>query len=146
MIKDSVEKKLKNLLGEAVKTLVLLAPYTTLKIGGPADYFYEAKSQEDLIRGVAAARSLHLPLFILGGGSNILIGDGGFRGLVMKNMARGITIKGAQGSMQSGKKESIVYVQAESGVNFNQLVRFTVEEGLAGVERTPCLPGPVRGG
>ena len=63
---------------------ISLALLTTFKIGGPADYFFVAKIEEDLIDAVNFARQQKLPVFILGGGSNILVSDNGFRGLVVK--------------------------------------------------------------
>jgi UDP-N-acetylmuramate dehydrogenase len=66
----------------------VLAPYTTFKIGGPADLFYEADSADDLASAVLAARELEVPYFVLGCGANILVGDRGFRGVVIRNAAR----------------------------------------------------------
>ena len=62
-----------------------LAQYTTFKIGGPADLFYDATSTDDLAGAVTAARDLGIDYFVLGLGANILVGDGGFRGLVIRN-------------------------------------------------------------
>lgn len=118
-----------------------LARYTTFKIGGPADYFYEAKTREDLVAAIQMARREHIPLFILGGGTNILIGDKGIRGLVVKNSTQAIIIRGMKGSMA----KKIVFVEADSGVPMNKLVRFTLEEGLSGLEMQLGLPGSVGG-
>src|SRR5215212_4435904 len=65
-----------------------LAPYTTFRIGGPADLFYDATSADDLANAISAARQATMPFFLLGLGANILVGDGGFRGLVIRNAAR----------------------------------------------------------
>src|SRR5438067_1881529 len=70
---------------ERVLRNVTLAPFTTFKIGGPADLFYEARSADDLAKAVLEARNLELSYFVLGLGANILIGDRGFRGLVIRN-------------------------------------------------------------
>jgi len=137
--------QLKKVLRERLKKDEPLAPFTTFKIGGPADYFFEAKIREELIAAVRAAKQLLLPWFILGGGSNLLIGDKGFRGLVIKNNTGKITLKGIRGRLRSGKAQGKVYVEAESGVNFNQLVRFAIEEGLGGLEMHLGLPGTVGG-
>ena len=67
-----------------IKKNVLLKNYTTFKIGGRAKYFYAAKDKEDLIRAITLAKKMKLPFFILGGGSNLLISDRGFNGLVIK--------------------------------------------------------------
>ena len=69
---------------------VPLAPYTTFQIGGPARWFAEALSEDDIAAGIAFATERKLPLFILGGGSNLLVSDSGFSGLVLHIALRGI--------------------------------------------------------
>lgn len=141
----NVDNQLLSVFGSNLKTDVVLAPYTTFKIGGPADYFIEATNTDDLCHYVMQARNLHLPFFILGGGSNILISDRGFRGLVIRNITKSISIKGAKGSITSGVNTGQVFVEADSGVPFNYLVRYTIEEGLGGLEMHLGLPGSVGG-
>lgn len=138
-------KKLKSILGDRVKENEPLAKYTTFKIGGPADLFYEAKTQKELVTAIREAHSLGIPGFILGGGSNILVGDRGIRGLVVKNSTSAITIKGVKGVVSAGKTAGQVFVEVDSGVITNKLVRFTIEEGLAGLEMHLGLPGTVGG-
>lgn len=122
-----------------------LARYTTLKIGGPADFFYEAKTVDELTEAICDARKLGIPVFILGGGTNILIGDRGIRGLVIKNATDRIAIAGVKGKLESGENKGTVFVEADSGVIMNKLVRFTIEEGLSGLEMQLGLPGTVGG-
>ncbi|MEK9143052.1 MAG: UDP-N-acetylmuramate dehydrogenase [Patescibacteria group bacterium] len=124
---------------------VLLAPLATLKIGGPADLFYEARTVEELVEAVRKARELGVPITIIGGGTNVLIGDRGIRGLVIKNSSGMITIRGMKGKYQRGEAKGSVFVEADSGVVFNKLVRFTVEEGFGGLEAHLGLPGSVGG-
>jgi len=124
---------------------VSLAPYTTFKIGGPADEFIEAKTTEELVGAVAEARKKNIPVWVLGGGTNILIGDKGFRGLVIKNSTNKIKVKGMKGSFIGENSVSRVYVEADAGVAINKLVRFTVEEGYKGLEMQLGLPGSVGG-
>lgn len=124
---------------------VSLAPFTTFKIGGPAEFFYEAGTVSELVEAVTKGRKLGLQITILGGGTNVLIGDKGIRGIVIKNNTAAITIRGAKGSYRAGRKVGSVYVEADSGVVFNKLVRFTVEEGLGGLEAHLGLPGTVGG-
>lgn len=124
---------------------VPLAPYTTFKIGGPADLFYEARTVEELTMAVTNARGLKVPVIILGGGSNVLIGDRGIRGVVIKNNTATIAIRGMKGKYQAGEAVGSVFVEADSGVIFNKLVRFTIEEGLGGLEAHLGLPGTVGG-
>ena len=130
----------------ALQRNIILAPYTTFKIGGPADYFYDAKTTDDFVGAIVFGRKRNFPLFILGGGTNILIGDKGMRGLVIKNSTHAIQIRGMKGNVTAGlAKKGLVFVEADSGVSFNSLVRFTVEEGLAGLEMHLGLPGTVGG-
>lgn len=124
---------------------VPLAAYTTFKIGGPADFFYEARSVDELSDAIIQARELKIPVTIIGGGSNMLIGDGGIRGLVIKNNTGVITIRGMKGKFEGGKAKGSVFVESDSGVAFNTLVRFTIEEGLGGLEAHLGLPGTVGG-
>ncbi len=131
--------------GNVVQTDVLLAPYTTFKIGGPADIFIDAKTTDQFVSYIRMARTLQLPVFILGGGTNVLIGDKGIRGLVIKNSTRNIKIRSIVGTEKSGITAKKAYVEADSGVLLNSLVRYTVEEGLGGLQMHLGLPGTVGG-
>lgn len=131
--------------GERMKAHEPLARYTTFKIGGVADLFYEAKTTDELAAVVARAKQLGVPVFILGGGSNILIGDKGVRGLVVRNFSMRIGIKGVKSVSVGGKQKKIVFVEADSGVPINKLVRFTIDEGLSGLHMHLGLPGSVGG-
>ena len=129
-----------------IKTNILLAPHTYFKLGGPADYFIEAKTTQELIRAVHSAIKQKLPYLILGSGSNVLISDQGYRGMVIKNKATNILLKGFAGGVAKGKidlKEAIV--QADSGVPANQLIRYTLDQGLSGLEDFFGLPGTIGG-
>jgi UDP-N-acetylmuramate dehydrogenase len=77
---DAYEKLAARLSGPQLKRDESLAPYTTFRIGGPADLFYSTKRADDLATAVLAARELHVPYFVLGLGANILVGDKGFEG------------------------------------------------------------------
>lgn len=132
-------------LGERVKRDEPLGRFTTFKVGGPADLFYEAKTAGELVLAVQTAYKNKIPLFVLGGGTNILIGDKGIRGLVVKNATQHIAIAGMKGERTQDGSTGLVYVEAESGVIMNKLVRFTVEEGLSGLEMQLGLPGTVGG-
>ncbi|TSC53995.1 MAG: UDP-N-acetylmuramate dehydrogenase, partial [Microgenomates group bacterium LiPW_16] len=80
----NIKEKLEEKLGQGrIKIDEPLAPHTTFKIGGPADFYFEANSPQELVRAAKTAESLKVPCFILGGGSNILVSDRGFRGLVI---------------------------------------------------------------
>ncbi|MBI5449459.1 UDP-N-acetylmuramate dehydrogenase [Candidatus Gottesmanbacteria bacterium] len=143
-MKSTIEE-LKEVLGDRLHINVPLAPYTTLKIGGLADAWCEVHSVDDLVEVATAARIRNIPVTLLGGGSNVLISDKGIRGLVIKNNTESISMRGARGKLSAGKSERLVYVEADSGVVMNKLVRFTCDEGLAGLEMHLGLPGTVGG-
>jgi UDP-N-acetylmuramate dehydrogenase len=111
----------------------LLAPYTTFKIGGPADLFYEADSADDLARAVLAARELDVPYFVLGLGANILIGDRGVRGIVVRNVARHV------------RWHDDGHVRSESGVIMADLIKEAVRRGWSGLEHYVGIPSTVGG-
>ncbi len=129
-----------------VKKDVSLANYTTFRVGGPAKYFFIAKSLAELIMAVNLVKKTQLPFIVFGGGSNILFSDRGFAGLVIRNESNEIKITKRIGKFIKGKtqiKECLVEV--DSGVLINRLVRFCCEEGLAGLEYHLGLPGSVGG-
>ncbi|MBI4064952.1 UDP-N-acetylmuramate dehydrogenase [Candidatus Gottesmanbacteria bacterium] len=142
---DELYRRLQALFPDRSRKLEPMARHTTFKIGGPADVFIVAKSADELMQIIIEARRLSVPLFIFGGGSNILVGDKGIRGLVVKNMTSTITIAGAKGSIVAGQSRGNVFVEVDSGVTINKLVRFTIEEGLSGLEMQLGLPGTVGG-
>jgi len=115
-----------------VKKNILLKNYTTLRIGGRAKYFFIAKNREDLIKAILAAQKFKIPFFVLGSGSNVLISDKGFNGLVIKNEARNFEIKG----------EKIV---AESGAILDKVIESAIRAGLAGLEKGSGIPGTIGG-
>ena len=112
---------------------VMLAPFTTFKIGGPADLFYETDSAEDLARAVLAARETGTPYFVLGLGANILIGDRGVRGLVIRNA-------GARIAWESDGR-----VSSESGAVMRDLILDSVHRGWSGLEHFVGIPSTVGG-
>jgi UDP-N-acetylmuramate dehydrogenase len=120
---------------DRVRTGEILAPYTTFRIGGPADLFHEPQSADELAAAIVAARQLEVPFFLLGLGANILIGDKGFRGLVIRNQARGIEI-----FPETGR------VRAESGaVVYPDLIDAAIGRGLSGLEHYVGIPSTVGG-
>src|SRR5277367_4279034 len=113
-----------------------LAPYTTFQIGGPARWFAEAASEDDIATGVAFASEHQLPLFILGGGSNLLVSDAGFSGLVLRVALTG---------MASTHKNDQFIVSAAAGEDWDGLVAYAVAANAAGVECLSGIPGTVGG-
>lgn len=137
---------LKKIFGERVKINESLFKHTTFQIGGPADFFVEVRTHEEMVKTLKLARKYNLPIFILGGGSNILVDEGGFHGLVIKNKIEGIKIMGYQGGKGvGGIGVRTVKLEVGSGTKMNGLVRFTVEEGLEGLESFLGLPGTIGG-
>ena len=112
-----------------------LAPLTTLGVGGPARYFTEAASEEDLLSAIGFARERGLEIFILGGGSNLLVSDDGFDGLVVKMAFRGIDV--------SPPSKGKVTVTSAAGEEWDPLVAMCVDRGLAGFECLSGIPGLV---
>jgi UDP-N-acetylmuramate dehydrogenase len=110
----------------------ILAPYTTFKIGGSADLFFRAKKIEELVSAVLKASELKIPYFILGGGSNILISDEGFKGLVIRNECRKVNVV----------ENKIV---CQSGAWLDDLVSVAGDNSLAGLEFCAGIPGTVGG-
>jgi UDP-N-acetylmuramate dehydrogenase len=115
---------------------VPLAPYTTFQIGGPARWFAEAASEDDIAAGVAFARDRQLPLFVLGGGSNLLVSDAGFPGLVLHIALRGIA---------SAQEHERPILSAAAGEDWDALVAHAVAADYAGVECLSGIPGTVGG-
>jgi UDP-N-acetylmuramate dehydrogenase len=116
-----------------IRENVALAPYTTFGIGGPARYFVVAESEEDVAEAVAWAEGRQLPLFVLGGGSNLLVSDAGFEGLVLQVGIRGVEARG-EGCLDVG-----------AGEVWDEFVERAVTERLAGVECLAGIPGSVGG-
>jgi UDP-N-acetylmuramate dehydrogenase len=112
---------------------VVLAPFTSFRIGGPADYFYEATTADDLARAVTAARDRSIPWFVLGLGANILVGDRGFRGIVIRNRAAKFSLS-SDGVLHS-----------ETGAVVGDLIHESVAAGWSGLEHYIGIPSTVGG-
>lgn len=112
---------------------VPLAPFTTFKVGGAADWFLRVARSAEVKAALAAARADGLPVTILGGGSNVLVSDRGLRGLVIR----------LHGGEVRALSESAV--RADGGVTINGLVRWTINHGVAGLEAWAGTPGTVGG-
>lgn len=115
-----------------IREHVMLAPYTTFGIGGPADYFVIAPTEQDIVEAVAFAKEKGIPFFLLGTGANILIGDKGYRGLVIKNEASKTILEGSE-------------LTAESGTTIEELIAYTAGKGLSGFEHFAGIPSTVGG-
>lgn len=115
-----------------MKRNVLLSKYTTFRIGGPAKYFFEVKDKKELISAVEFAKSKRLPFFILGGGSNLLVSDKGFKGVVIKILYSIFHIRNSK-------------IFAGAGISLNKLVNISAEKGFSGLEWAVGIPGTIGG-
>jgi UDP-N-acetylmuramate dehydrogenase len=119
--------------GVRVERDASLAPLTTFKVGGPADYLLNVETAEELSDAVRLARDYDVPVTLLGGGSNLLIADAGIRGLVIR-LRHGEVCKVGDDA-----------IRADAGLTINGLVRWTITHGLAGLEAWAGTPGTVGG-
>ena len=115
---------------------VYLAPLTTLKVGGPARYFTEPKSAVEVAEAVSFARSKDLPLFVLGGGSNLVVSDAGWPGLVLK-----LAVRGIEEHTENGK----TLFDVGAGEEWDRFVARAVARNCAGAECLSGIPGSVGG-
>jgi UDP-N-acetylmuramate dehydrogenase len=120
--------------GRPPEEAVPLRSYSNFGIGGPADYFFEAATADELRASLRAAREADLPCSVIGGGYNLLFDDAGFRGLILKNSVRGLDILDQAG-----------WVKAASGTKLGELVAFAADNGLGGLEFLAGIPGTVGG-
>ena len=119
--------------GEKVRAEVPLAPYTTFKVGGPAQWLLESRTADDIVDALRMAHTAGVGVTLLGGGSNVLVGDRGVRGLVIR--PRGGLIEQIDGQ----------HVRADAATTINGLVRWTVQRGIGGLEAWAGTPGTVGG-
>ncbi len=115
------------------KEKVLLKDYTSFRVGGYADYFIEVFTEEELIQSIKQAKEMKIPFFVLGGGSNILFSDSGYRGLVVKNKIKGIQLR----------EKNIV--DAGAGLKLAEIVSFCRDKGLSGLEWSAGIPATLGG-
>jgi UDP-N-acetylmuramate dehydrogenase len=130
-----VTADLRKRFSDQVQENVLLAPYTSARIGGPADVLVTVRNADELARAVQACQDAQLSFTLLGAGSNLLVSDKGVRGIVILNKAR--TTEFRPGA------EPIVW--AESGVVFSNLAHRAAAQGFSGLEWAATVPGTVGG-
>lgn len=128
--------EMREIFGEQMREDVSLAPYTSSRIGGPADFLIEVRSSEELAQRAQLLWEIDMPFRILGGGSNVLVSDKGVRGVVILNYARDVTFfEGLVGPK----------VRAESGASLGSVSRRTIERAWTGMEWAATVPGTVGG-
>lgn len=116
---------------------VPLAPYTTLGVGGPARWFVETGNEDEMLDAVRFARAQSAPYFILGGGSNLVVSDAGFPGVVVR--------VAGEGSVWLDERNGFGSIVANAGTDWDAVVRLAVEKNCAGIECLAGIPGSVGG-
>lgn len=120
--------------GKPLGQSISLQDYSNFKIGGRADYFFEATSTTELVESISIACEQAIPSYIIGGGYNLLFDDDGFRGLIIKNRVEGIK-----------QKRKRVEIEIFSGTPLSDVLKFSMEEGLTGFEFLAGIPGTMGG-
>ena len=128
----TIEDRLRKVLGDGLLTEEPLRHHTTLRIGGPADLYFEAGIPDHLVAALRAAKELELPVFLLGGGSNLLVSDEGFRGLVLRNACEQIEFE-----------DSVAHVGC--GADFLEFIHECRDRSLSGLEFAAGIPGSIGG-
>ena len=127
-----IAERLRAAIGDGLREQEPLKHHTTLRIGGPADWFVAARTQDQLVASLKVAHDLGLSCFLLGGGANLLASDDGFRGLVVKNAIEDIAFDGS-------------YARVGGGADYLPFIQRTQEQGLAGLAYAAGIPGSVGG-
>jgi len=118
---------------DRLRSNVAVAPFTTFRVGGAAEWLLETRSSDELVTALKLARDAGVPITILGGGSNVLVSDKGVGGLVIRPRGGSVMLAGTAG------------VRADAAVTINGLVRWTINHGRAGLEAWAGTPGTVGG-
>ncbi len=133
---NEIHKRFGEIFGDDFKADVSLARYSSARVGGPAEMFVTVHNAAELQTAVELSHVMNIPYTILGGGSNVLIADGGVKGLVILNKARNVSFRNTGFS---------VVCAVESGMNLSSLGRQCIAKGLAGLEWAVSVPGTVGG-
>ncbi|MFC2169773.1 UDP-N-acetylmuramate dehydrogenase [Acidobacteriota bacterium] len=119
--------------GKPLRQAVHLSGVSSFRIGGIADFFFEAFSTSEFLKAIGFAREYRLPYYVIGGGYNLLFDDDGYRGLIVKNSLKGI------------KRKGNLEIEVASGVSLKELLQFCLRESLSGLEFLAGIPGTVGG-
>ncbi|MFA7244468.1 MAG: UDP-N-acetylmuramate dehydrogenase [Patescibacteria group bacterium] len=131
---DTLEQELRVVLGDELKTNVLLREHTSIGVGGIADLFYVAKNIEDLVAATNAAYKLKIPFIVLGGGYNVVFSDYGFSGLIIKNESSNVVVNKETGE-----------IIADSGLVLGKILNLAASYDLGGLEFLAGVPGTLGG-
>lgn len=132
------KEALQKVLGTAFKENEPLAKHTSFRIGGPADIFARVSDEETMLAVLKACRLRQIPVLVLGNGTNILISDLGWRGLVIENRLTEVTL--------TAQPDGSALLRAGSGAVLGGVARKVAKEGWAGFEFATTIPGSVGGG
>jgi UDP-N-acetylmuramate dehydrogenase len=130
---DDFAQALESALNRPVRQDAVLRNYSSFCIGGPARYFVEAFEMAELKAAISLCRSRNMPFYLIGSGTNLLFDDSGYRGLILKNGCRGISLRSDRD------------IQALSGTRLAEIVEFAAARGLRGMEFLAGIPGTVGG-
>jgi len=131
---EDFARALKGAFGDRVRCDAPLAPLTTFRVGGPADWLIETSTSDEIVAALRIAAAAAVPVTLLGGGSNVLVSDQGVRGLVIRPRGGAVSRVDARS------------IRADAAVTINGLVRWTINHGCAGLEAWAGTPGTVGGG
>lgn len=120
--------------GRALEQNAFLRDYSRFRIGGMADFFFDAASSTELVAAVQTARECSFPYYVIGEGCNLLFDDRGFRGLIIRNGVRGFSLEKKAGEME-----------VLSGTPLGDVIQFCLEESLTGLEALAGIPGTIGG-
>lgn len=129
-----IEKLLRERLGERLRVAEPMKLHTTLQVGGPADWYFDARTPEDVEVALTAAAEAGMPVFVLGGGSNLLVSDEGFRGLVLHVACEGVTFE-----------DGDTVARIEAGRDFLEFIELCRDRSLAALEFAAGVPGDIGG-
>jgi len=121
-----------------------MSRHTSFRIGGPADALLFPEDETELARIVRTVRSKRIPFFMLGGGTNLLVGDKGVRGIVISLSSR-LAGDSFKRIIERGEGPNGVFIYAGAGVAMARLLKYTVQKGLTGIEFTAGIPGSLGG-
>jgi UDP-N-acetylmuramate dehydrogenase len=133
---EAIQKRFREIFGEAFKVGESMARYTSARVGGPAEMFVTVNNATELQLAAELAYAQRIPFVVLGGGSNVLVADNGIKGLVVLNRARDVHFR------HTGLG---VVCTSESGMNLSSLARQCIAKGLGGLEWAVSIPGTVGG-
>jgi UDP-N-acetylmuramate dehydrogenase len=138
VLDDSAREALAAVFGDRVRFDAPLAPYTSWKIGGPADAFATVETDAELARTLALVRKRSLPWFVLGSGSNLLVGDGGIRGIVFR-------LAGDFARVEIAPAGDMIRIRAGASAGMPLLTAQAASHGAAGIDALAGIPGSVGG-